>query len=173
MRLNVLTQGDISKSGLSGFQEISAAPVKQFSHIATTNPDNTYYVKGCVIISLVASFLGTFKFFWVYLGSLRASRHLSTSMTRTVLHAPLRWLDMVPRGRILNRFTADFSTVDSGLANDLVLFMYSGLQLAGIVVAGSLVSPWLLALFVPLLIVCVLYARIYLSGARSVKRLRK
>ena len=93
-------------------------------------------------------------------------------MPTTVLHAPLRWLDTVPAGRTLNRFTADFNTVDSGLATDLVLFVYSGLQLCGIVVAGALISPWLFVFFVPLLIICILYARTYLAGARDAKRLR-
>ncbi|KAL8792069.1 MAG: hypothetical protein Q9195_005324 [Heterodermia aff. obscurata] len=172
LRPNVLTQGDMSKSGLSGLLTITASPVKQLSPITPTHPHNTYYVTGCVVISLIASFLGTLKFFWVYLGSLRASRHLFTSMTQAVLHTPLRWLDMVPTGRILNRFTADFDTVDSTLATGLVLFVYSCLQLAGIVVAGAFVSPWLFALFMPLLIVCGLYARIYLAGARDVKRLQ-
>ena len=94
-------------------------------------------------------------------------------MTTAVLHAPLRWLDTVPKGRILNRFTADFNVVDSTLANHLTLFVCSGLQLTGIIVAGALISPWLFLFFVPLLIVCVLYARMYLAGARDVKRLRK
>ena len=92
-------------------------------------------------------------------------------MTAAVLHAPLRWLDTVPTGRILNRFIADFNVVDSSLANHLVLLVYSGLQLIGIIVAGALVSPYLLLLAVPLLTICTIYARQYLAGARDVKRL--
>ena len=139
----------------------------------TTCKSNTSYVIGCICISLLVSLLGTFKFFWVYIGSLRASRHLSEDMTAAVLHAPLRWLDTVPTGRILNRFIADFNVVDSSLANHLVLLVYSGLQLIGIIVAGAIVSPYLLLLAVPLLAICTMYARQYLAGARDVKRLGK
>ncbi len=92
-------------------------------------------------------------------------------MTEAVLHAPLRWLDTVPTGRILNRFIADFNIIDSSLANDLVLLVYCGLQLAGIIVAGTIVTPFLLVFAVPLLAICIAYARQYLAGARDVKRL--
>ena len=119
------------------------------------------------------SILGTFKFFWVYIGSIRASRYLFDQMTEAVLHAPLRWLDTVPTGRILNRFIADFNIIDSSLANDLVLLVYGGLQLAGIIVAGTIVTPFLPVFAVPLLAICVAYARLYLAGARDVKRLGK
>ena len=171
--LEALGQEIISKSGLFDFQMIASASENAPAYFTTTYSRNTYYVTGCILISLLASFLGTFKFFWVYLGSLRASRHLFGSMTMAMLHAPLRWLDTVPKGRILNRFTADFNVIDSALATDLVMFVHSGLQLTGIVVAGALISPWLLLIFVPLLAVCILYARMYLAGARDVKRLRK
>ena len=152
---------------------MASASDDYLTYFTTNDPRNTYYVIGCILISLLASFLGTFKFFWVYLGSLRASRRFFKSMTTAVLHAPLHWLDAVPKGRVLNRFTADFNVVDSALATHLVLFVYSGLQLSGILVAGALISPLLFLFFVPLLIVCVLYSQMYLAGARDLKRLRK
>lgn len=54
------------------------------------------------------------------MGSLRASRILFEKLTHAILRAPLRWLDTVPVGRIVNRFTADFVVVDSKMGNDLV-----------------------------------------------------
>lgn len=50
---------------------------------------------------------GTVRYLLVLLGSLRASRALFEKLTYTVLRTPLRWLDTVPVGRILNRFTYD------------------------------------------------------------------
>lgn len=92
-------------------------------------------------------------------------------MTVAVLHAPLRWLDTVPTGRILNRFIADINTIDTNLANHLVLLAFFFLQLVGIMLAGSLVSPYLLLLALPLIGLCYFYAHRYLAGARDVKRL--
>lgn len=160
----------MSKRGQDEYQVVMTPST--FTTTATYE-HNTFYVIGCICISLLVSLLGTFKFLWVYIGSIRASRNLFEEMTAAVLHAPLRWLDTVPTGRILNRFIADFNVVDSDFANHLVLLVYSGLQLIGIIVAGAIVSPYLLLLAVPLLAICVLYARQYLAGARDVKRLGK
>lgn len=137
------------------------------------NERNTFYIAGYFGISFLICLLGIMKFIWVYIGSIRASRVLFTNMTAAVLNAPLSWLDSMPTGRILNRFVGDFCVIDSRLANNLVLLLYNGLQLVGIIFAGVLVSPYLLFCAVPLLAVCIAYARIYLAGARDVKRLGK
>ena len=57
-------------------------------------------------------------------------------LTFTVLRAPLRWLDTVPVGRILNRFTADFATFDSKLGDDLAYLILYSLEVVGIIVAA-------------------------------------
>lgn len=70
------------------------------------------YVGLAVLLCIV----GTCRYLLVFFGAIRASRLLFDQMTYAVLRAPLRWLDTVPLGRILNRFTADFNVVDSQLA---------------------------------------------------------
>ncbi len=137
----------------------------------THSERNNFFIIGYFSIALLVSLLGTIKFFWVYLGSIRASRSLFSTMTTAVLHAPLQWLDEVPTGRILNRFVADFNTIDSSLANNLVLLAHSALQLLGITVVGAFVSPYILLCAIPLVGTCVFYAKMYLAGARDVKRL--
>ena len=163
-----------SRHGLWNMRAASAFPKRVDVPTWTpSNQRNTFYIVGCILISLATSLLGTFKFFWTYIGSLRASRNLSESMANAVIHAPLRWLDTVPTGRILNRFLADFNTVDSILADDLVLLAYYTLQLLGIIIAAALVSPFLLLFAGPLVALCVWCARQYLAGARDLKRLGK
>jgi hypothetical protein len=45
-------------------------------------------------------------------GSFRASRKLFTDSLRRVAYAPFRHFDVVPSGRILNRFSQDFNTIE-------------------------------------------------------------
>ena len=45
-------------------------------------------------------------------GSLGASRKLHRRLLDRVLHAPMAWFDATPYGRIFNRFSTDFQTVD-------------------------------------------------------------
>jgi ABC-type multidrug transport system fused ATPase/permease subunit len=68
--------------------------------------------------------------------SLRASRVLFEKLTFTIMRAPLRWLDTVPTGRILNRFSKDFEVVDIKLSNDVAFLVYRALALLGVVAAG-------------------------------------
>ena len=130
-----------------------------------------FYLTIYVAISVAVCLMGTLKYFCVFIGSIRASRILFERLTYTILRAPLRWLDTVPLGRILNRFTADFVAVDSKMGHDLAFMIYQIIQLVGIIVAGSFVSPFMLLLAVALLIICLFFGVRFLAAAREVKRL--
>ncbi len=104
------------------------------------NDDLTYYLVIYVAISLGASIIGTIRFLYIFLGSLKASKTLFERLTFTVLRTPLRWVDTVPLGRILNRFTADFNIVDSRLAYDVSFFGGAVLSLVGVIVAGYVIT---------------------------------
>ena len=79
----------------------------------TEYSDLKYYLGIYVALSIVICIIGPFRYLFVFMGSIKASRQLFDQMLFSVLRAPLRWLDTVPVGRILNRFTADFAAVDS------------------------------------------------------------
>ena len=130
-----------------------------------------FYLSVYIGISVASCLVGTIRYFFVFAGSIKASRILFERLSYTVLHAPLRWLDTVPLGRILNRFTADFVAVDSRMGHDLGFLLYQIIQLIGIIVAGIFVSPYMLLFAIVLLILCLFVARQFLPGAREVKRL--
>ncbi|KAL1849599.1 hypothetical protein VTK73DRAFT_9851 [Phialemonium thermophilum] len=131
----------------------------------------SFYLGIYVLLAVASSIVSTFRFYYVYFGSVRASRKLFAKLNFTILRAPLRWLDTVPVGRILNRFTADFHIIDSQLANSLSFGASSLLNLLGVVVASIFVSPYIVLLAFVLLLISLYYAIIYLDGARPVKRL--
>ena len=135
------------------------------------NGDLSFYLSIYVAISIVICVSGTLRYFCVFIGSLRASRKLFEKLCYAVLRAPLRWLDTVPVGRILNRFTADFAVVDSRLGNDMGFMLYQVISLIGIISAALFVSPYMLLCALALLVVCVTIAARFMRGAREVKRL--
>ena len=122
-------------------------------------------------LSILICFLFAVKFFSVLAGSIKASRVLFEDFSNAVFHAPLRWLDTTPTGRILNRFTADFNVIDESMADGLGFFLNQVFQLAAILVAGVLVSPLVIVFAGILLSICVYLARFYLPGTRDVKRI--
>lgn len=153
--------------------------IREFSlHAASTpaiqadgNGNLWYYLGIYVALALASSFVGTIKFAYVYIGSILASRKLFAKMNFTILRTPIRWLDTVPVGRILNRYTADFNIIDSQLANSVSFGANSLLGLLAVIVAGFFVSPYIVILAFILLAICLYYAILYLNVARPVKRL--
>jgi len=107
----------------------------------------------------------------VFVASIRASKDLFEQLLHAVLRAPLRWLDTVPVGRVLNRFTSDFNMIDSKISMDLGFMLNNAMQVLEVIIAGLFVSPWMIAFALALLAICMHYAIRYLTGAREVKRL--
>jgi ABC-type multidrug transport system fused ATPase/permease subunit len=131
----------------------------------------TFYLGIYVALAIASSIISTSKFLYMYIGSIRASRKLFAKLNFTILRAPIRWLDTVPVGRILNRYTADFTIVDSQLTNSLTFGTRSFMGLLGVIVAGLFVSPYIVLLAGILLVICLYFAILYLNAARPVKRL--
>lgn len=130
-----------------------------------------FYLGVYIALAVISSIIGTLKYLYVYFGSIRASRSLFAKLNFTVLRTPTRWLDTVPLGRILNRYTADFNTIDSELANAVSFGSNSFLSLMAVIVAGLFVSPYIVFFALILLLICLYYAIRYLHVARPVKRL--
>lgn len=161
-----------SQSFFTQFHLYSYSPVIDNTFNGETSNGNlSFYLGTYVGLSVVICVFGALRYFFVYMGSLRASKKLFEDMTYAVLRAPLRWLDTTPVGRTLNRFTADFAAIDSRLGNDIGFLLYHGLELVGIIIAGLFVSPIMLLFALLLLLLCGWVTGWYLSGAREVKRL--
>ncbi|KAE8355925.1 hypothetical protein BDV28DRAFT_145724 [Aspergillus coremiiformis] len=149
---------------------IRAHTVQQFKSIRV-DEDLMFYLGVYLGLSAAACVIGTLRQLALSYASLQSSRQMFHDILAAVLRAPLRWLDTVPLGRILNRFTCDIYTVDWRLSFDLGHFGYKALEVAGIMVAGFLVSPILLLFAGVLLIFCLYLSKSYLTGARELMRL--
>lgn len=70
---------------------------------------------------------------------MRASKKLFEQLTHTILRAPIRWIETVPAGRVLNRFNSDMSVVDKPLATPTFTLLQAALLLMIIVVTWYVV----------------------------------
>jgi len=103
--------------------------------------------------------------------SLQASRTIFNSLLYRLSRAPIRFFDVTPIGRILNRFTTDMNTIDANLWNSAKMCLYGVLNfLASLTVILSLVPP-----FTPFaLFIAWLYIRLappYIRASRDLRRL--
>ncbi|KAL9633394.1 MAG: hypothetical protein Q9204_003414 [Flavoplaca sp. TL-2023a] len=93
------------------------------------SPDSVWpYLIGYIALSMSVVIIGTVRYAWAYGASIRASSVMFKNVLSRVLRALLRWLDTVPVGRILNRFTADFSVLDSRPVSDIAEFLFTLLE---------------------------------------------
>ncbi|KAL4802515.1 P-loop containing nucleoside triphosphate hydrolase protein [Aspergillus unguis] len=138
---------------------------------SSTDHNLVFYLSVYIGISALACLIGTLRCLALAIAFIESSRQLFDDMLSTVLRAPLRWLDTIPLGRILNRFTSDIYLLDWRLGYDIGNVTYKALELAGIMVAGITVSPILLVLALALLILCTRLCKVYLAGVREIKRL--
>ena len=135
------------------------------------NYDLSFYLGTYLGLSFTLCVTGTFRYFLVYKGSIRASKVLFKNMTRAILRAPVRWIDNVPVGRILNRFTSDFELIDSSLGGNSTVFFTEFVFIIGVTFVGVLVSPYIIPIALILLVVSAWTISAYLAGAREIKRL--
>lgn len=141
---------------------------------ATVSKDKgnlAFYLGIYVGISLAMGIVGTCRFYWSFLMSIKGSRILFRRIIGTVLRTPLRWLDTVPVGRILNRLTSDFGIIDQRLAINLASLCWHTLTLLGVCVAATLVSPYVLPAAMFLIAIAAMIGKKYLDGARPIKRI--
>lgn len=131
----------------------------------------SFYLGVYIALSASSAIIGTVRFLWTFVISIKASRTLFKRILFTVMHTKLRWLDTVPVGRILNRLTADFDIVDSRITMSLGFMFWRILGLVGVCVAGILVSAYIIPLAIVLLLFAAVVGKTYLDGARPIKRL--
>lgn len=55
-----------------------------------------------------------------YVASIRASQNLFATLLANVIRAPLRWFDVTPAGRIMNRFGTDMDCIDNILPQSIM-----------------------------------------------------
>ncbi|KIM25383.1 hypothetical protein M408DRAFT_210000 [Serendipita vermifera MAFF 305830] len=107
-----------------------------------------------------------------YSGAVRASRLLFTRLLSSLVHATMRWHDVTPTGRILNRLSRDMEVLDSSLSGSLRAVMFRLATFFASIVTVAYVFPLFL---IPASIISYLYARIskgYISAGRDMRRMQ-
>ncbi|OJJ68815.1 hypothetical protein ASPBRDRAFT_131870 [Aspergillus brasiliensis CBS 101740] len=130
-----------------------------------------FYLGMYCVISVISVVIAVSRLFNLYSGVTRASRKIFQDMLHSVFQAPLRWFDTVPTGRILNRFTGDFTLLDSSLPQMFYYFAYAIWELVGIMGAAIFISPFMVLVAIILLATCAFIARSYMAAARNMRRI--
>lgn len=99
-----------------------------------------------------------------------ASRVLYRDLIFRIMHAPIRFFDCVPIGRIINRLSKDMETIDQDLPSAMMFLLLEIFGTVGIIVTITAYLPSFL--FAAVMIVLVYWAMgyVYLASSRELKR---
>ncbi|KAI8388117.1 P-loop containing nucleoside triphosphate hydrolase protein [Radiomyces spectabilis] len=130
-----------------------------------------YYLGMYALILLSNIVVSTVRFGFLYWRTLGASRKLYGDLLRRVLRAPLRFFDTTPIGRILNRFSKDFDTIDSTIPMDMIKLIIQWIAVVSSLLTVAAVLP---VFAIPMLVVVaanIAIGRIFISASRELKRM--
>ncbi|XP_041822000.1 ATP-binding cassette sub-family C member 4-like isoform X1 [Chelmon rostratus] len=123
---------------------------------------------GLTLVTIVFGFIRNLMLFKVLV---RCAQSLHNRMFNSILRTPVRFFDINPIGRVLNRFSKDIGQLDSNMPWTFVDFIQVFLQILGVIAVSVSVIPWILIPVVPLLLFFLYLRRYFLQTSRDVKRL--
>jgi ABC-type multidrug transport system fused ATPase/permease subunit len=133
--------------------------------------DVGYYLGIYFLIGMLSLALTTLRLVTLFSGSLKASLHIHNQLLDRVLRAKVRFFDVTPLGRIVNRFSSDLETVDQAVAPSLSFLLFSIVATIYVIILISIITP---AFIVPGIFVALMFKSIgtyYLKTSRDMKRL--
>ncbi|XP_072240527.1 ATP-binding cassette sub-family C member 4-like isoform X2 [Leuresthes tenuis] len=133
--------------------------------------DLTFYLGVYSGLTAAAVVFGFIRSLVIFRGLVKSAQTLHNNMFSAVLRTHVRFFDVNPIGRILNRFSKDIGQMDSMLPITFVDFYQLFLQNAGVVAVAASVIPLILIPVVPLLLFFLYLRRYYLHTSRDIKRL--
>lgn len=140
-------------------------------HLPRAQEQPLFYVGVFGLIGLIGVVINLISLGTNFTGALRASRILFERLLVTVVRASMRWHDVTPTGRMLNRFSRDIETIDSSLAQSLqsVNGAASGF-VASVIIIVAVFPPFLL----PATVIGYFYFKLavgYLNTGRDLRRM--
>ncbi|KAF1315515.1 Abcc transporter, partial [Globisporangium splendens] len=136
-------------------------------------PSNSYRLRIYAALGLASASLVLFRMVMVTVYGLRAARNLFDRMTESLLHAPMRFFDANPIGRILTRYGGDVSTVDANVPQKFGQLAQTLLTVAFSTITAAVVIQWRGLMLIPVALLYFWIGVLYVQPARDLQRLAK
>ncbi|KAH7882505.1 hypothetical protein F5I97DRAFT_1905629 [Phlebopus sp. FC_14] len=135
------------------------------------NKHPLFYVGVYGAIGFATALVGVLSTVVQFTGALRASRSIFRRLLEGVVRATMRWHDVTPQGRMLNRFGKDIETIDNSLANSLEAVNSSLATFAAAILTVAFFFPLFL---IPAAVIGYFYRLLaigYLNTGRDLRRM--
>ncbi|XP_075974742.1 ATP-binding cassette sub-family C member 10 [Anticarsia gemmatalis] len=124
---------------------------------------------GLAGLNLVFTIMRAFLFAY---GGVKAAAKIHRIMLKIIVKAKVKFFDVTPLGRIVNRFSSDTYTVDDSLPFILNILLAQFFSLVGAMAVTVYGLPWLLVGVGPLAFIYYRLQRTYRITSRQLKRLQ-
>uniref|UniRef100_A0A8C3G639 ATP-binding cassette, sub-family C (CFTR/MRP), member 4 n=1 Tax=Cyclopterus lumpus TaxID=8103 RepID=A0A8C3G639_CYCLU len=138
---------------------------------ATVELDTNFYLSvygGLTGSIVVFGFIRNLSLFHVLVKSVQT---LHDRMFNSILRTHVRFFDINPIGRVLNRFSKDIGQLDTSMPWTFVDSFQVFLQVIGVICVVVSVIPWIIILVLPLLGIFLSLRYYFLQTSRNIKRL--
>ncbi|KAG2143718.1 hypothetical protein DEU56DRAFT_792331 [Suillus clintonianus] len=180
MTSSVLTENEALMNGYMPYHDHQHYSNSYF-HVNTTGfgpialPDvhehPLFYVGVYALIGFATAAVSILSTAIQYNGALKASRSIFRQLLTGVVRATMRWHDVTPAGRMLNRFGKDIETIDSNLASSLSAVNQSLATFAAAIITVVFFFPLFL---IPAVVIGFFYRLLalgYLKTGRDLRRM--
>jgi len=142
-----------------------------FSATAFTKPSVPFYLGIYALLGLIYVLLCIAQYFFLFGGSLKASRAIHARLLESILRAKFKFFDITPLGQLMNRFSKDLQSIDQEIAAIAAGVLQTGIGCITTVILIAFITPAFLIAAAFLAALYVAIALFYVSSSRDLKRL--
>ncbi|XP_030759733.1 multidrug resistance-associated protein 4-like [Sitophilus oryzae] len=139
------------------------------THYQLLKTDVSIYIYSALIVSAIL--LTTSRAMVFYKMSMKASTNIHRKMFHCLLEAPMRFFDVNPSGRVLNRFSKDMGAIDEILPRVLMDALTIILVMVGILINVSISNYFMIIAIVVLGAIFLKLRNWYIASAKDIKHL--
>ncbi|KAJ3136628.1 hypothetical protein HDU90_003004 [Geranomyces variabilis] len=148
-------------------------PVEPLPPAIPPSPEHSvnYYITIYAILGVVSIFFTVAQTLFLVIRAVGAANNLHKQLFEKIMGAPLRFFEITPLGRIVNRLSKDVKFLDQECVwafESFVGQVFRGIYTLGLI---TYVSPPFIGGIIPIAFVYISIARQYLSTSREMKRL--
>ncbi|CAG4948573.1 unnamed protein product [Colias eurytheme] len=133
--------------------------------------DNYYLMMYFALAGINLVFTVMRAFLFAY-GGVKAASKIHKALLEIIVKANVKFFDVTPTGRIINRFSSDTYTVDDSLPFILNIFLAQVFALIGAIAVTIYGLPWLFVGIIPMSIIYYRLQGRYRITSRQLKRLQ-
>ncbi|KAJ3283942.1 hypothetical protein HDU79_008643, partial [Rhizoclosmatium sp. JEL0117] len=132
---------------------------------------DSYYMIGLLLIALVQSALISYLTVAFAFACINVGRSLHNKTLSSILRVPMLFFETNPSGRIISRFSKDFTETDRRLPRLFQSVIEMILNLTGTLLLIIYASPWMLIVIAAIIPIYLYILKLYRSSLRELKRI--